>query len=117
MTKVLNGRTLSKSALRPQVSNLQRLFKCEAGRHNFTKNMHDTGGIKRTSIALKNALQYLSLALRSVIHHLGLGLTAFVGRCRLAHFDLGDTLCALGPAINQRLNVLVNGVYICPDLV
>jgi hypothetical protein len=69
--------------------------------------MHDTGGIKRTSIALKNAL----------IHHLGLGFTAFVGRCRLAHFDLGDTLCALGPAINQRLNVLVNGVYICPDLV
>ena len=78
--------------------------------------MGDSFARQRARIALHDALQHLGLALRPIVHHLGLG-SPRSGSLHLVQLDLGHPLGTLGPATDQRLDFLVNGVDICPDLI
>ena len=73
---------------------------------------------KRAGIALDDAAQHLRLALRPVVDYFGLrraGGLVPLGQ-QLGQLDLGYPLGTPGPATDQRLDVLVYGIDIGPDL-
>ncbi|MNN39382.1 hypothetical protein D3C81_1534160 [compost metagenome] len=68
MTEVLHRCGLGKGTLRPQIGDFERLFKGQAGGHDFAEQAGHFFVAQRPLVALHHALEHLRLALGPVEH-------------------------------------------------
>ena len=68
VAEVLHGRRLGKRTLRTEISNLQRLLKRQARRHDFTEQPRHLFVAQRPLVTLHHAFEHLSFTLGAVEH-------------------------------------------------
>ena len=102
ITKMFERCFLSKGPFRPKKSNLDRLLKGQAGRHNLSKQSGHILVVDRSSVSIHNMPQHLSLALGTIVRSIA-----------EAFLNLGDLLgeiCTLTDALHnlniQRVNLI-----------
>src|SRR3982751_186411 len=98
MAEMLEHGLLRESAFRSKECDLQRLFLCQAGRHDFAEQASDLLVAQRSLVAFDSLTQHLRLSLRSI--ELG-------SRQALCDFRRADLLFAVRPFIQQFVDALV----------
>ncbi len=103
MAEVLHGRGLGERTLRAEIGDLERLFKGQAGRHDFAKQPRHFFVAQWAAIAVHDPPKHRRLAFRAIEHR-------HFAFCQRRHFHPGHFLSTASALTDEFQDFLVEAV-------